>query len=410
MLSSSKPTYDSIPSSKTNSGASSEGLSSKRKLVIAFAIVLLAGIFFGGTSNRDERIATPASLLGWGWGWGWGDDPVNFPKMIAKAGIGTPTSPATMPVTTKEALESKDGWTKVDEPCNEKLGEAWRIGDEHSKDSIMTLYFTPQVGDSPGYLSAIEADYYDYVEENLVGTYFKPSEVSKDGVYWSIAVLVRKPTEQGLCDTSEHVGIQEEPYFAVAPELINNVYPINSNDPDIKNRFVEGMCSKGMGYHWFSDVVGGPKLTYKPENLNPVTPMYNSVTGDFQAFYFIATDVLKRNFPAKECGGYGLEAMECGFSKPEYANMWDAVVPGMFTKNAAPFFMCSQFCDPDCQFTGGRDFPDLGVAPGFMTMHVFFDRSDECDGPKGMKENPHYPPPIDDFLCRDPDSYPSYAP
>ena len=184
------------------------------------------------------------------------------------------------------------GWVKIeDEPCNEKLGEPWRVSGERSRDSCVTLYFTPQVGDIPGYLSAVEADYYDNVEENLIGTYFKSAEVSKDGTYWSIAVLVREPTEQGLCDTSEHVGIQEEPYFAVAPEMVNNVYPNNSNDPEMKERFVEGMCSDGMGFHWFSDVVGGAKLTYKPENLVPVTPMYNSVTGDFQNFYYFSSNI-----------------------------------------------------------------------------------------------------------------------
>jgi len=332
---------------------------------------------------------------------------VNFPKEIRKNGSGTPTSPKTMPVTTEQAVEM--GWIKInDEPCNEKLGEAWRINGERSRETLLTLYFTPQVGDIPGVVSAIEADYYDYVEENLVGTYFKPGVVSKLGTYWSIAVLVRKPTKQGLCDTSEHVGIQEESYIAVAPELVNNVYPMSRNDPEMKKRFVEGVCSNDMGYHWFSDVVGGAKLTYKTENLNPVTPMYNSVTGEFQAFYFIATDVLKRNWPFQKCGwGTTNKSFGCGLSQG-ISNMWD-VIPGMFQKNVFPFFFCDQLCDPNCQFTGGRDFPHLGVAPGFLTMHVFFGANhDKCLDPKGM--TPHYPfPLVGGFYCRDPDSYPSYT-
>jgi len=337
---------------------------------------------------------------------------VNFPNEINKNPIVLPlyigeqplteTSPKTIPVTTEQAV--KMGWIKIgDESCNRALGEAWRINGERSRESSLTLYFTPQVKLIPGVVSAIEADYYDHVEKNLVGTYFKPGVVSKLGTYWSIAVLVRKPTKQGLCDTSEHVGIQEEPYIAVAPELVNNVYPTNRNDPEMKKRFVEGVCTPGMGYHWFSDVVGGAKLTYEVKNLNPVTPMYNSVTGEFQAFYFIATDVLKRNWPFEKCG-WGLSG-PCGFQHG-VSNMWDNFGPGLFQKNEYPYTFCGQFCDPDCQFTGAPDFPELGVAPGFNTMHIFLGKNDDdCLDPKGMDKT-HYPSDLQ-LYCRDPYSYPN---
>jgi len=273
------------------------------------------------------------------------------------------------------------------------------------------LYFTPQVSDTPGSVAAIENDYYDRVEENLVGTYFKPAAEAEEGTYWSIAVLLRRPTVQGLCDTSHPVPIQEERYFAVAPEMINNVYPSNSNDSETNARFMEGMCSPGMGFHYFSDVVGGSKLTYKASNLNPVTPMYSSQTGKIQGFYFIATDVLKRNWPHEACNGFGPSSMGCGMSQPGVApgysqSMWDWVVPTLWEENMSPFFMCNQFCDPNCGFTGGKDFPELGIPAGFMTMHIFFDVEGEtCEG----FHDHHYEGAAGaHFYCRDKSKYPEY--
>jgi len=395
MLGKSKSNYQSIPSDTDESGQG-EGLFSRRKLVITISIILLAvaGFWVSSAAENDQS-------------------ELNWPQYIHKAGRhpteGFPIFDIELPINTKEAIDL--GWVKIeDELCNKKLGEPWRIDGKRSKVTSVTLYFTPEVGDTPGTVVAIENDYYDSVEENLVGTYFKPAAEAEDGTYWSIAVLLRRPTTQGFCDTSHPVPMQQERYFAVAPEMINNVIPNNNNDPAFKESFMEGMCSPGMGFHYFSDVVGGSNLTYEASNLVPVTPMYSSQTGRIQGFYFTATDVVKRQWPYQECGGFGPSTMPCGMSKPGVPpaynqSMWDWVVPTLWEENMEPFFFCNQFCDPNCGFTGAKAFPELGLPAGFMTMHIFFDVDDEvCEG----FQDHHYPEAGAHFYCRDKSKYPPY--
>jgi hypothetical protein len=394
----SKQNYEAIPSLDADSGASSQVPSSKRKIVIPLAIVLLTGMFFSGTSSGAE--ASLWRFLDVLFGKSEDAEPAfSWPPAVTKKGLGTLTSPNDIPTNTEEAAGL--GWVKIeDEPCNEMLGEPWRIGGERSKDSCVTLYFTPQVGDTPGKLATIEADYYDSVEENLVGTYFKEAAEAKDGTYWSLSILLRKPTEQGVCDTSEPAPIQSERYIAAAPELVNNVFPIHREDA--LATFAEGACSPDMGFHMFQDVVSGNEFTYKASNLMPVTPMYNSQTGVLQAFYLTATDVLKRQWPYEKCGGFDLKTVECGFSQG-VSNFWDVVISALWEENKAPFFFCNNFCEADCQFTEGKTFP--GVPAGFMTMHFFFDSvGDNCEG----FVDHHYVEQGAHFYCRDKTQDPDY--
>lgn len=408
-----KQNYESIPTSDTDSAQRSERSFSMKKVMIPMAVILLAGYGIAGMSN--EAGASLRSLKSLSWFDVKTDPVVSWPEYIHKAGrpksVFPPTFDIKLPTNTAEAAEL--GWMKADEACNPKLGEAYLYGGKRSKVTSVTLYFTPVVGDTPGSVAAIEADYYDHVEENLVGTYFSPAAEAEDGTYWSLAVLLRKPTAQGLCDTNDPVPVQEEKYFNIAPELVNYELPMHIDDPKLKKDFKEGMCSPGMGFHYMGDVETGADLTYEAANLIPVTPMYNSQSGNFVGFYFTATDALKRNWPHEKCGGFGAASMGCGMMSSVYEppafgqSMWDWVVPIFTQENMSPFFFCNQFCDPNCAWTGAKAFPELGVPASFMSMHFFLAKEGESEVCEGFQDH-HYPEKDAHFYCRDKDAYPPY--
>jgi len=301
----------------------------------------------------------------------------NFPEKLNHLGIYPDKN--RYAVDTKEAAEN--GWKKVDAPCNEKLGEAWLYNGKRSKAKPVTLYFTPAVKGEAGLLSAIEADYYDHVEKKLVGEFFTQKKNAKDGNYWSVAVLLRKPTKQGLCDKENPAKAQASKYLALAPEMENKIYPTNSNDPKMKANFVEGHCQPTMGFHWFSDISPGKDLTYKTKNLIPISVFYNSVTGEMQGFYFIATE------------------------QKLISQFWDPVA--FVDTNQFPMHFCNQFCDPNCQFKGSNG--------GFATMHFFFQERfgpgyDKCEFDNGKTPPIYYPSKIIyKFFCRKTEDYPEYS-
>lgn len=275
---------------------------------------------------------------------------VNWPHTLVTAGRMTGN-----PVTTTEALEI--GWIKSDEPCNPLLGEAYLIGGERSLNTSATLYFTPEVGDSPGVLSAIEVDFYGYVEESLVGQYLSEEKESKDGPYHSVAVALREPDEQGVCDTKEPARIQTTEYLAFGPGMANTVVPVREDSPELQSGWQQGACIRTMGYHYMKDIVGVNELTHKAENLVPIVPMYSSKDGSLNGLFFVASG-RKQNWP-DDCPP-GLYA-PCAF--PDL-NFWDWS-PGLTEETTADApYVCSNFCG-ECPMTGSPD----GM---YTTMHWMF--------------------------------------
>jgi hypothetical protein len=292
------------------------------------------------------------------------------------------------PTTTAEAAGL--GWTKVaDEPCNPQLGEPYRKnGGARSKTDPVTLYFTPDAAGVPGIVSAIEVDYYGYIEEDLIGDYFRDGQVTSDGqIFHSLALALRDYDEYNLCDTSRPIPSTELEKLTIAPAGAAENIPLAETDEELQTGWEQGSCMKTMGVHWAKDVVGGSHMTYETKNLVPIVAMYHP-GGSVQAVFFAATDY-KQTYPDPVACPVDMFNMantaECAAGK---TNMWD-LSTGLLQANTPPFLMCSNFCRADCAFTGSPD----GI---FTTMHFMFknitlqagEDFETCEGPDFVVLNP----------------------
>jgi len=293
-------------------------------------------------------------------------DVVNWPEVLMKMDNSTGAGPfQLMGTNTKEATAA--GWSKSDEACDPLLGEAWMKGGKRSKKYNGVVYLTPAVGDVPGVVSGIEADYYGYVEEKLIGKYFKTSQ---DGTYHSISVALRDGKKENLCDKKVTVAPGNAPYVRVAPGMANMDVPLVEDSKELVSNYKKGSCIQKMGNHWATDTEGGKDLTYKAENLVPIIPMYSTTDKTLNGIFFTATN-----------------RKQTGMMMSTAGNMWD-FNPGLTQENKFPFFMCSNFCDKKCNFTGTED-------GWFSTMHWLFKDTghpkskdyETCQG-KSLKLNP----------------------
>jgi len=344
--------YETIPTSLSSAGANGEDRKSQKKAIFVALGVTVVGLFvFLGKNESSEDIATlvpsasvadvlPAALVR---NASVADvlpsapDEKHWPPMLQTMGGDFPT-------TTAEA--STKGWVKTDEACNPLLGEAWLLGGELSINSPATMYFTPQVGGVPGFVSGIEVDYYGFMQENLIGTYFSEEKTSSDGTYHSLAVALRS---DDICDTENPATPGNAEYIAISPGMANQILPTHQDSPKLQSDYKEGSCLQQMGYHWFQDVVGGTELTYEADNLVPVVPMYDSVDGTLNGIFFLAINYKQTIGTGKNDG-----------------NFWD-ISKGLsqandFLGGTSPF--CANLCG-GCQFTGTED----GL---FTTMHWMF--------------------------------------
>ena len=263
------------------------------------------------------------------------------------------------PTNTTEAAAMQ--WEKSDELCVPSLGEPWHYKGERSLNSSVTLYFTPESRDKlfAGSLSGIEVDYYGYVEESLVGSYFSEERTSKDGKYHSVSLALRDSRSPwvDLCSEISSWSSSSEKYAAIVSNSMNELIPMKNTDPSLTDNWKEGSCIPNMGYHWVKDTVGGKNFTYKAANTVPVVPMYDN-NGDFVAVFFLATSK-KQNW-ASTCSLFA-PTPECSSA----LNFWDPG-PGLSEANEGLLYMCSNMCG-DCQFTGS------GSTPGvYTTMHWYF--------------------------------------
>lgn len=389
--------YGSIPEDPNASPRSgNEGASSNRKNFIAVAVILVGalGIFLSGRSSDDLLMTAPTvsvtDVQARGFRY-WRNTPAaeHWPgRLVKHGGVIQPFVPAPpdafpvyqdLPTDTSDAVTK--GWVKINEPCNPLLGEEWLYSGERALKFSFSVYFTPEVGDVAGLLSAIEVQYYGYVEENLIGTYFSEEKTSKDGPYRSLPIALRNGEEEDLCDTEKPAAPGNSPYLTISPGMANKVIPANENSPELQSGWKEGSCITAMGYHWATDVETGADLTYKAENLVPVIPMYSSTDGTINAIFFVGTDKKQQFWPA-DCPPFG---PPCATESFKDANMWD-VTPGQAEANAKPFFFCNNFCG-ECQLTGTAD-------GWFGTTHVYFKTPwlEKCAGGRVVEnENPNNP-------------------
>ncbi len=292
-----------------------------------------------------------------------------------------PSSPVPQEIPTDTVNASAKGWVKIDKPCTPLLGEEWLYRGERSLNISASVYFTPEVGGVAGVLSAIEVQYYGYIEENLVGIYFSEAKPSKDGPYHTLPVALRDGKAEDLCDTDTPVTPGNSVYMMISPGMANKIVPPTEDSPELISDWKEGSCLQSMGFHWATDIETGPDLTYKAENLVPIVPMYSSVDGTINGIFFTATS-RKQNWPE---GCPKMPFLPCAAPG---LNMWDGS-PGLTQVNAPRFFMCSNFCG-DCQFTGAED----GM---FTTMHWFFKNTfagpdvETCDGRPRYCRSGKYP-------------------
>jgi hypothetical protein len=293
------------------------------------------------------------------------------------------------PTTTAEAAGL--GWTKAEgEACNPKLGEAYRKnGGVRSTSDPVTLYFTPAVGGVPGVVSAVEVDYYGYVEDELMGSYLLNKQTTADGeMMHSLAVALRDFDKHDLCDTSAPISDTGMERVTIAPDGAADNVPLHETDEELIANWAEGSCIKTMGVHWGKDTVTGSNMSYEAGKTVPIVPMYGTKDGKLQAFFFYASG-RKQTFPM-QCAQYlanffdHTEVNECGAG---LINTWDNT-PGLTQANVPGFYACSNFCAADCQFSGSPD----GV---FSTMHWMLKNLtiaspdfEDCDDGKLVPLNP----------------------
>ena len=235
----------------------------------------------------------------------------------------------------------------------------------------------------PGALSGIEVDYYGYIEENLIGSYFSEKRTSRDGTYQSAAITFRDSATEDLCSVSSTTMKRstEEKYLAIIrQDMANEEIPMKDSSAHLTDNWKEGSCIPTMGYHWMKDISGGKNLTYKAENTVPLVPMYDSY-GNFVAIFFLATDK-KQNwddtctFTTEEC----IQAL----------NFWD-IGPGLTEANDGQFRICDNACGK-CNFTGSGSTPGM-----YTTMHWYFKdyKTTTCvssdKGPNPYCESGSYP-------------------
>lgn len=333
-----------------NSISVERGSCFNRTPLIVLGVALTAfGIFIGSRSFLDGASPHGDALLSPSGYW-----PGGLYKM---GGVLQSNSPLPVPqeIPTNTADAATKGWVRINEPCNPLLGEEWLYGGERSLNVSASVYFTPEVGDVAGVLSAIEVQYYGYVEENLVGTYISEAKMSKDGPYHSLSVALRNGKKEDLCNAETPATTENSAYIMISPGMANKIVPPTEDSPELRSNWKEGSCIKSMGFHWATDVEKGADLTYKAENLVPIVPMYSSKNGAINGIFFAATS-RKQSWPE------GCPSRSFSCASPSL-NMWD-MSPGLTQVNAMPYYMCSNFCG-DCQFTGADD----GM---FTTMHWFF--------------------------------------
>ena len=376
--------YGSIPQDPKKPRKDATAASSNKKLYIVLAVILIVGVAFFSGSHVPPH--PPAE---------------HWPPVILKIDSAFHMLPSFYPSSTTEItaeLASANlvemgllttlvemGFAKTDDSCDPLLGEAWTFQGERSSKYASVFYFTPSVGDTPGVLSGVGADYYGHVDEKLIetGMFFSEEKPGTDGSYRSIAVALRNGEEENLCDTEAPVKPGNPAYLMVSPGKANILIPPTEDVEELKQAgFQAGSCLQLMGFHW-EKFLEPQELPYKAGDLMPVVPMYSSTDGTLNGIFFTATDQ-KQTWP-EECTPVNPQD-PCAATR---VNMWDYSA-GLKEANKGRFFMCANFCG-ECSWTGTAD-------GWFTTMHFMFKNTvpmpDNPDAEMCGAKTPQPQPPV----------------
>jgi hypothetical protein len=237
--------------------------------------------------------------------------------LIHSAGDQTP-----LPTTTNAA--SGAGWVQANEPCIPSIGQAWNKKNPYSTESYpITLYFAAN-----GQISGFGTDVFGDVPElwNTRGYY-----VSVDDSQYRIKVSTRSAASN-LCSISTPFSDPIGDRIIINPDGINQRVPANEDEAAAK-LWSRGACIDGMGRHWEYDLAAAPNITYDPQNLLPLVPMYDN-SGNLNAVFFASKSVQQGLFSH---------------------NQWD-IIP------INGYLMCKNFC-------GSCGWSSLSL---WSTMHVWF--------------------------------------
>jgi len=261
------------------------------------------------------------------------------------------------PTTTKEA--ASNGWKPLQKECVPELGYPWAFDGKITDGAPVTLYYSKETKKNDGVLTGMAVHYYGGAAPgNMIGSIF-----SKGNEYDTIQITFHDENTD-ICGGGSLPFNQ--PYIALLladgdkkrnpkTKRGRKLLPMTTDAAVASGEWMGGACANQMGTHWWHDIeTGNDTLSYEAKNLYPITPIYDPKDGSLAAILFTAN-----------------KYMQATPFDPTVSNMWDA--SRLLQKNTAgPFslslgIMCSNVCDPKCQFTGA-----LGEPPAFNNMHWWF--------------------------------------
>jgi len=264
---------------------------------------------------------------------------------------------------TGEAI--RNGWRKSSEECTPHLGYPWTFNGEVSKGAPVTLYFSMETKHDEGALTGIAVHYFD----NVAPVKMIESFIFSNGTYYDTIQIAFHGEDTDVCEEGALPNNGPGIYLILAEGKGIKAIPITEDAAKESGEWALGACLTNMGTHWEHDIVGGSNLTFKAENLFPITLMYD-IKGPLNGIFFSANAPMQ-NWDVDYCGvGKEIEEkgaavfMECSAG----TNMWDGAGPGVREETVTDeAYMCGNFCDDTCPLTGAAGDPAY-----YTTMHWFF--------------------------------------
>lgn len=279
------------------------------------------------------------------------------------------------PITVTDAEEQ--GWTSAGNDCHPRLGVEYVPAGGISQESPLSAYYTP-AGQITGLKITVYGDGGDFGTSAFEGAgalgemvnqgYYIPVTSSEEGASWEMSITFRSVTD--VCaelilpqDIGDRIVINQDTIAVSVPMTLGQA---EGED------YQAASCMKGMGQHYFKDLVGGSTMTWVTGNLLPVTPMYfppNDPNGKINAFFFSLPTCQNKVGPA-----------------------WDNVplVCGLRSD-----MMCQNFCNAECStdlFTSRSPFHSP-TTHRYATYHIRFSNLEEQEALEcpGFKATPFQP-------------------
>jgi len=221
-----------------------------------------------------------------------------------------------LPLSTSDA--TKAGWTPLNTQCDPNLGFGYQAQGGFSEAQPILLYFS-----AAGQISGLGVVHYGApLTQHL--KFWRPFMNATLDAYL-MTVHFRAPSV--LCSKTmqpEELGSQ----VVINQGTVNFAVPLTDSEAT-NQKWTIGNCIYWMGTHWALDLMTGPVLSFKAEQVLPFMPMYYD--GTMSAF-LVDTAVAQKN----------------------PSNYWEGPLP--------PTTMCGNFCDgKNCPWDSAETF----------TLHFF---------------------------------------